>query len=278
MLELASEVSLPFFFDRVTRSKTPILMLDYDGTLAPFQADRLSAFPYPGVGARLGRILTGETRMVVVTGRPVNDIRRLLTLPRPVEIWGSHGRERWRPGEGLSTAPIKPETERELVRAADWARRAGLGEHCEEKPGCVALHRRSMLAGQADEVMGLALREWERLTEGGRLELHSFDGGIELRSPGVSKGNAVREVLSGRESSSICAYLGDDWTDESAFEALDDGDLAVLVRPERRATRAHLWLRPPEELLDFLDRWAEAADGNRRDGSDGRQASRAESG
>jgi trehalose 6-phosphate phosphatase len=263
MLELASDLNLSVFFRRLARSRRPILMLDYDGTLAPFQADRLSAVPYPGVGRRLERILEGRTRLVLVTGRPVEEIRGLFSLSRPVEIWGSHGRERWRPDAGYSLASVDEETERGLTRAVDWIRRAGLAEHCERKPGCVALHRRSMDPEQADRLLRLALREWEELVERGRLELHHFDGGIELRSPGVTKGDAVRGILGDREPSSACAYLGDDLTDESAFEALHNGDLGVLVRPERRDTRARLWLRPPKELLGFLDRWAAAAAGGR---------------
>ncbi|MEW5924967.1 MAG: hypothetical protein AB1746_13365, partial [Candidatus Zixiibacteriota bacterium] len=56
------------------------------------------------------------------------------------------------------------------------------------------------------------------------------------------------------------AYLGDDMTDEDAFSALPDSALSVLVRPEYRETKARKWIRPPEELLEFFDRWIEADD------------------
>jgi trehalose-6-phosphatase len=52
-----------------------------------------------------------------------------------------------------------------------------------------------------------------------------------------------------------CAYLGDDFSDEDAFRAIPDEGAVVLVRPNFRATVASLWLRPPEELLQFLERW-----------------------
>jgi trehalose-6-phosphatase len=54
------------------------------------------------------------------------------------------------------------------------------------------------------------------------------------------------------------AYLGDDRTDEDAFKALAGRGLAVLVREELRPTAAAVWLRPPVELLDFLQRWMTA--------------------
>jgi trehalose-6-phosphatase len=51
------------------------------------------------------------------------------------------------------------------------------------------------------------------------------------------------------------AYLGDDQADEEAFRALQNRGLRILVRPEWRETAADVWLRPPEELVDFLFQW-----------------------
>ena len=56
----------------------------------------------------------------------------------------------------------------------------------------------------------------------------------------------------------VSAYLGDDLTDEDAFDAIKRKGLAVLVRKEERITRADIRLTPPEELLAFLDRWLSA--------------------
>ena len=55
----------------------------------------------------------------------------------------------------------------------------------------------------------------------------------------------------------LLAYLGDDATDEEAFRALTDTGLGVLVHTVLRATDAGLWLAPPGELLEFLQRWAQ---------------------
>ena len=55
------------------------------------------------------------------------------------------------------------------------------------------------------------------------------------------------------------AYLGDDLTDEDAFAAIGDRGFSILVRTEVRESFARFWLRPPEELLGFLDQWIAAA-------------------
>jgi trehalose-phosphatase len=57
------------------------LLLDYDGTLAPFQIDPARAEPYPGVREAIATILAaGHTRLAIVTGRAIRDLVPLLRL------------------------------------------------------------------------------------------------------------------------------------------------------------------------------------------------------
>ena len=54
-------------------------------------------------------------------------------------------------------------------------------------------------------------------------------------------------------------YLGDDTTDEHAFQAVNGRGVSVLVRPRwRRTWPARLWLKPPDPVLDLLERWLQA--------------------
>ena len=53
-----------------SREQPGLLMLDYDGTLAPFNKDRERAVPYPGVVEILSTPpLTGSHRDVLIIGR-----------------------------------------------------------------------------------------------------------------------------------------------------------------------------------------------------------------
>src|SRR5437667_30048 len=82
------------FFRSLTAAKQGVLMLDYDGTVAPFSRDRRHASPYPGISESLAEIMrTGGTRLIIVSGRSARDIPRLLGIQPPPEIWGSHGVE-----------------------------------------------------------------------------------------------------------------------------------------------------------------------------------------
>jgi phosphoglycolate phosphatase-like HAD superfamily hydrolase len=80
------------FFRALADAPASLLLLDYDGTLAPFRVDRFQARPWAGVRELLKRIQEqGRTRMIVITGRPAAEIAPMLNLDTPLEVWGLHG-------------------------------------------------------------------------------------------------------------------------------------------------------------------------------------------
>ena len=236
------------------------LLLDYDGTLSPFVDDPAKAVPYPGVRSRLAALMKREgTRLVIVTGRASGEGARLLGLePRP-EIWGCHGGERLLPDGRLIPPDIASEQQHGLEEADRIAAALGLAARLEHKPGCLAFHVRGYPPEAQAELFAAVRPDWIEVAGRSRLALNDFDGGMELRVEGFNKGDAVRRILADTEDGRRVAYLGDDLTDEDAFAALGERGLSVLVRTEPRPTTAALWLRPPEELLAFLDRCLDAS-------------------
>jgi trehalose-6-phosphatase len=76
----------------------------------------------------------------------------------------------------------------------------------------------------------------------------------------------VNAIIAEAEPGQPVTYLGDDLTDESAFRSVNAAEaphLSVLMRREWRETAADVWLRPPEELREFLQRWVSAQRGKR---------------
>lgn len=250
-------------FSRLDPRKSNVLLLDYDGTLAPFTSDRDNAVPYPGVRNLLEDIhSSSSTRLVFVSGRDVQTLLRLLDLSFSPEIWGSHG------GEHLcADGTVEPlhlcdsqrsGMDRARAVAADVCDRLGLSGRVEEKTGGVALHFRGLSPHSAHSLRDSVRPLWAGLAADSSLDLHTFDGGLELRVPGMDKGRAVRAVLADlgdavREVGIF--YLGDDLTDEDAFSALEGQGVSILVRGEARASLAEFHLHPPFELLEFLKHW-----------------------
>jgi len=105
------------------------------------------------------------------------------------------------------------------------------------------------------------LMGWKPIAGLAGLALFEFDGGVEIRVPGPDKGDVVRNLLEEMGPGVAVAYMGDDSTDERAFRAIRDRGLSLRVSPQWRQTAAQLWLKPPDEVLDFLKQWLEACRG-----------------
>ncbi len=248
------------FFGRLREASERLLILDYDGTLAPFHKHPERALPYPRVADLLKRASARcSTRVVIVSGRRLADLRGPLSRLPHDEAWGAHGWERLSPRGPLAGCVPASAALRGLMLAEPAARQLAIhGARVERKVASVAVHWRGIPEADAEIVRTRLARAW-RGAEGAGLELMAFDGGMELRVRGRDKADAVDDALSACGPDAVCAYLGDDTTDESAFAAMGERGLAVLVRPQLRRTRAHLWLAPPRELTAFLERWCLSA-------------------
>jgi trehalose-phosphatase len=254
-----AEEELDHFFAGFRGGTRPILMLDYDGTLAPFRLDRFQARPWAGVRELLTGIQRqGTTRMAVVSGRPAGEIGPLLGLDPPLEVWGLHGSERLFP-DGRRELEGEPEAaHRTLEELRALLSRDSLGGRFEDKPNAAVMHWRGLTPAKAKQVERRTRQLFEPLAQMDGLGLLNFEAGVELRV-GRDKGGAVRSILEEESEPGPAAYLGDDLTDEAAFIALKGCGLSVLMRREWRETAADIWLRPPAELRAFLERWLRAA-------------------
>ena len=251
------------FVGTLETASNSALLLDYDGTLAPFVEERNAAIPYPQVMPVLRDLVDSEcTRVVIVSGRSATEVAMLLRMNPLPEIWGAHGLERLLPDGTFTVGKVDRRTARAIKDAAAWASAQGFDDRLERKPGGIALHWRGMDPDTIDEVSHRAFSALLPLTRINRLSLGEFDGGIELRVKSCNKGHVVERIAREMGDAPI-AYLGDDRTDEDAFRAMQGRGLSVLVRPELRPTSAEVWLRPPDELVDFLNSWLHARGGAR---------------
>jgi trehalose-phosphatase len=241
------------FWSDLSKARRCVLILDYDGTLAPFVPDPAKAVPYDGVREVVERLMENpHCRVVFVTGRSCDDLVRLLGLPHQPEVWGSHGGERLLPSGERQLFDIAPGAETALKRAETMAREAGYVDNLEVKPGCVAFHLRSLDEDVQDEAFAWVSNHWQSLADGGGLTFATFDGGTEVRSPGFTKDTAVLSILEETGHDDVVFYLGDDATDEDAFAAITGQGIGILVQTEDRPSLAIWVLRPPEEVLAFL--------------------------
>ena len=247
---------LDTFLQQLRTAPSSALLLDYDGTLAPFHIDRNRAIPYPGVISILEKIVqSARTKVIIISGRPIIELRALLAPMINLEMWGTHGLERQLSDGCYSCVQINEEDAASLKNAEAWIVAAGLLSRAEIKLGGIAIHWRGLPPAEAKSVQSLTLDGWTKVAEQSRLKLLQFEAGLELRVSHPDKGDAVRSILADLEPRAPVAFLGDDPTDEDAFRVLDGLGLTVLVKDTYRETLAETWIRPPQELIDLLERW-----------------------
>jgi trehalose 6-phosphate phosphatase len=227
----------------------PLLLLDYDGTLAGITEDPDRAVPHPQVPELL-RSLAARMPIRVITGRRVVDVARLLPVPDLVAV-GVHGMEEG-PLGGEVHSRLDPAS-RELMDSVRDELPRVRGVRVEDKGAAIALHYR----GAADEerVVG-ELREWaERLPAG--LEPVWGKKVVEVRPRGFDKGRAARE-LADEHPSATPVMIGDDTTDEDAFRALAEsggGAPSVTIKVGPGETSARYRLADIESVVGYLRRY-----------------------
>lgn len=253
------------FFCSVASAGTPLLLLDYDGTLADFRINRFDARPWAGVRELLVQIQSdGRTELRVITGRPAAEINTMLKLDVPIEVWGLHGAERLLVDGSREMEEAPAQALQKLSELRQQLVRDSFGGLIEEKANGIVMHWRGHSPRRAKLIEERTRALFEPAAQVDGLSLLPFEAGIELRI-GRDKGGAVEAIIERARPGSPVTFLGDDLTDEAGFYAVNQArapHVSVLVRKERRAgTAAEVWLKPPEELRWFLKRWLKATTG-----------------
>ena len=232
-----------------------LLMLDFDGTLAPFNVARDMARPLPRSVELLGRIASeARTRVAIVSGRPVREIERLLG-PLPAVLFGEHGWERRAVDGWLAQEANPPGASEEIEQPDRRARTACWGDMIERKRPTVVLHTRSLPRDQALALEEECVEAWKGLAATGHVVMDRIDGGVELRARGRDKGFVVESLLSESPPGTLGVFVGDDITDEDAFEAVRDRGFSVRVGEASRESSAMALVPTVEAVADFLEEW-----------------------
>lgn len=244
---------LASFWPDLRAAPTAALLLDYDGTLAPFALDRMAAWPLEGVIPALEAIITqADTELLLVSGRPAAEIRRLLG-DLPVAVIGSHGWETALPGALAVTRALLPAREAELDAAEAIALDLAGPLRTERKHASVAVHLRADVPDVAAQIERTLRDAWSALAENAAMTIRPFNGGVELRVGGWDKGVAVAEALETLDPD-FAVYLGDDDTDEDAFRVIGAWGVGIRVGdPGETLATGRL---NPTSVPAFLQDWA----------------------
>ncbi len=235
----------------------PAVFFDFDGTLSDIVDDPDAARPVAGATEAL-RLLAAQCPVAVLSGRDLADVSKRVGVPG---IWyaGSHGFELTAPDgahhQNDAAATAIPVLER---AAAQLRERLGsiAGVVVEHKRFGVAVHYRNAARDRVGEVAAAVRAAGRhdalRVTTGREV--------IELR-PDIDwdKGKTLRwviEHLPAAASGSLTPiYVGDDITDEDAFDAIRSDGIPIVVRHNEdgdRTTAALFALDGPARVSEFV--------------------------
>ncbi|MFF0533329.1 trehalose-phosphatase [Nocardia amikacinitolerans] len=244
----------PRITDLLTTEKAAIV-LDFDGTVAEIVADPAAAKPVDGVVPMLAD-LAAECPVAIISGRDLTDLRDRVGVEG---VWyaGSHGFELMAPDGTRHVHDAAPGAEAALARAAaalGQQLRGVAGALVEHKRFAVAVHHRNVATADVGRVVAAAHEAGRaaglRVTHGRRV--------VELR-PDVDwdKGTALRWILEHLTIPVLPIYLGDDLTDENAFDAVESDGVGIVVRHGEtgdRYTAARFTVGGPFQVRELLAR------------------------
>ena len=231
----------------------PALFLDYDGTLTPIVEHPEDAVLTAAIREAV-RAVAAVCPVSIVSGRDRTVVEALVGLSGLGYI-GSHGFDICGPPE----SPLRHEVGVEYLDALNAAestlheRLARIaGVTVERKRFGIAAHYRQALSRRAE------VETVVRAVHAMHPALHVALGKavFELR-PAIDwdKGRAIRWLLDRWSvAPRLPLYIGDDLTDETAFEALSADGIGIVVADDNRSTAAQFTLRDPRDVQAFLDR------------------------
>ncbi|MFP3871208.1 MAG: trehalose-phosphatase [Syntrophobacteria bacterium] len=230
------------------------VFLDYDGTLTPIVESPQKAFLSQDMRRTVRNLANGCT-VAVISGRDLDDVRERVGIEN-IFYAGSHGfdiagPEGWEveAQQGLDFLPVLDRAEQRLRHGIDTI----AGALVERKKFSVAVHYRKVQAAQiqaVEQVVDQVNAEFPQLRKSYGKKVYELQPEI-----GWNKGKALLWLLEELELDRpdvLPLYIGDDITDEDAFEVLRDRGIGIVVGEESRSTAARYTLADPEDVREFL--------------------------
>lgn len=240
---------------KYNEAKRRCIMLDYDGTLAPFTKKPADAMPGTNL-LNLLKTLTSDERndVVIISGRDSATLEKWLGH-LPLNFVSEHGAYikyhsgKWETQTNISAEwkeQVRPMLQSYVTRCA--------GSLIEEKNNSLAWHYRNTHPELGFTRSRELLNNLLQLTANTPIQVVDGNKVVEVRLHGLHKGTTATKLLHHFQAPfTLC--IGDDTTDEDMFKALENK--AITIKVGSGATAAAYNILSQEDVLPFLEKLAE---------------------
>lgn len=248
-------------WQRLKAAKHKVILFDYDGTLTPI-VDRPEIARLPDSTKMMLDKLTHRPAVTVgiISGRAISDIREKVSLNNIV-FAGNHGLEI----EGPGIRFIHPLTDeiKSAMHIVGLVLTKALGRIrgviIEDKGLSLSVHYRMVDAEELPQVDAIFDNTVDMGRKRGKIRTSSGKKVHEVR-PAVlwNKGKAVQMILEkflpkNVRGSYVSMYVGDDLTDEDAFQAINSaGGISIFIGDGRQKSAAAYYLNDTSEVSSLL--------------------------
>ena len=212
-------------------SRRRLLLLDYDGSLAPFTEDFKDAQPSQSLLRLLKTLLkTDGNEVVIISGRSADDLDAWFGQ-LSVNLVAEHGALVKKIGDTSWQALVHSETKwrRSIEPILDKYAALTPRARVEVKPHSLVWHYRSSPSYYAQKYVVILKRILKPLLKTYGLQIYQGNKILEIKDPRVNKGNAAQRWL--KNNYDFVLAIGDDFTDEELFAVLPESAYSVKVGP-----------------------------------------------
>ncbi|HKY29326.1 MAG TPA: bifunctional alpha,alpha-trehalose-phosphate synthase (UDP-forming)/trehalose-phosphatase, partial [Pyrinomonadaceae bacterium] len=248
--------------DSFDQAQSRLLMLDYDGTLAPFATLPQNAVPSSNVLEIIERLVQDENSTVaLISGRSRKDLERWFVGIPNLWIAAEHGAVFWSPVSGTWEQPhhaafnewkkcVYPILEHFVDRTP--------GSFIEEKEFSLVWHYRMADPEFGDWLANDLVANLDHMLAESPVKAVKGQKTVEVKSLWANKGQVYSRLqISGAVPDFIMA-AGDDVTDEDLFARLPE--TAWTIHVGRNQSRARYYLSSPDEMVALLAQLLDARD------------------
>ena len=246
--------------DAFDQAQSRLIMLDYDGTLAPFATLPQSAVPSSHLIEILKRLVQDQDSIIsLISGRSRADLEQWFAGIPNLWIAAEHGATLWSPVSGSWEQPhdaASDEWKKCVYPILEHFVDRTPGSFIEEKEFSLVWHYRMADPEFGDWLANDLVANLDHMLAESPVKAVKGQKTVEVKSLWANKGQVYSRLINSGAMPDFIMAAGDDVTDEDLFARLPESAWTIHVGSNE--SRAKYYLINPDEMITFLTQLLES--------------------